>query len=158
MVHHMFSEIVPDVTVRVVPVQVGGSRDKDPFILTAALNGDEWSASCPRRCTIGTQHQYPLSRRLGGPQIRFRYFGEQKCVVPLKWYGKVKDREDQVTSRHVLHQMATRRHLPLRYSTLADIFSAPSAISTSLCDEITFSSATSSFLLFAASSGMRLGN
>jgi hypothetical protein len=36
--------------------------------LTSALDGDEWSASCPSHFAPGEKLQYPVDRSLGGPQ------------------------------------------------------------------------------------------
>jgi hypothetical protein len=54
-----------------------------PF-LTAALAGGEWSASRPCRLTPGgNSPQYPLDRRLGGPQSRSGCYKEEKNILPL---------------------------------------------------------------------------
>ena len=38
--------------------------------MTAALEGDEWSAAHPGRNLLPGRTQYPLYRKLGGPQGR----------------------------------------------------------------------------------------
>jgi hypothetical protein len=44
--------------------------------LTSTLDGGEWSASCPGRAlSPGKDPQYPLYRRLGGPQSWFGHRG-----------------------------------------------------------------------------------
>jgi len=40
--------------------------------MTAALEGGEWSAARPSRTLCPGKTQYPLYRRLGGPQGRSR--------------------------------------------------------------------------------------
>jgi hypothetical protein len=51
--------------------------------LTSALDGGEWSASCPGRFTLGKFPRYPLDRRLGGPKSRPGRFGDEKDLLPL---------------------------------------------------------------------------
>jgi hypothetical protein len=47
--------------------------------LTSALEGGEWSASRPSSLTPRERdRQYPLDRRLGGPQSRSGHGGEEK--------------------------------------------------------------------------------
>jgi hypothetical protein len=46
--------------------------------LTSALDGVEWSASRPGRLISGKEPQYPLDRRLGGPQSRSGCGGGEK--------------------------------------------------------------------------------
>jgi hypothetical protein len=53
-----------------------------PF-LTSVLGVGEWSASRPGRFTPGEEPQYPLDRRLGGPQSRSGRCGEEKNLLPL---------------------------------------------------------------------------
>jgi hypothetical protein len=46
-----------------------GVEIRSTHSLTSALDGIEWSASCPCRFTPqGKSPWYPLDRRLGGPQ------------------------------------------------------------------------------------------
>jgi hypothetical protein len=49
-----------------------GERNYSSYsFLTSELDGDEWSASLPGRALPrGKDPQYPLYRRLGGPQSR----------------------------------------------------------------------------------------
>jgi len=47
--------------------------------MTAALEGDEWSAARPGRTLPKGKTRYPLYRRLGGPQGRF---GRAENLVP----------------------------------------------------------------------------
>jgi hypothetical protein len=52
--------------------------------LTSALDGGEWSASCPGRITYqGKSTWYALYRRLGGPQSLSIRSGEKKYSQPL---------------------------------------------------------------------------
>jgi hypothetical protein len=52
----------------------------DPPLLTSAVDGGEWSASCPDRFIPGG---YPLvGRRLGGPQNLSGRCGVEKNVFP----------------------------------------------------------------------------
>jgi hypothetical protein len=51
------------------------------IFLTSAVAGGEWSASRPGRFTPrGKSPQYPLDRRLGGPQGRSGLRGEEKIL------------------------------------------------------------------------------
>jgi hypothetical protein len=51
--------------------------------LTSALDGGEWSASCPRRVTPKERAlRYPLDRRLRGPQSLFGRDGDEKYSQP----------------------------------------------------------------------------
>jgi hypothetical protein len=47
-------------------------------LLTSVVDGDEWSASFPDRLTPGKSPRYPLYMRLGGPQSRTGYCGEDE--------------------------------------------------------------------------------
>jgi hypothetical protein len=49
-----------------------------PPFLTLALDGGEWSASCPGRFTLGKESQYPLDRRLDGPQSVWTLWRREK--------------------------------------------------------------------------------
>jgi hypothetical protein len=61
---------------------VSGST-ASPF-LTSALEGGEWSASCPGRFNPGgKKHRYQLDRRLGGPHSRPGHYGQEKNLLPL---------------------------------------------------------------------------
>jgi len=51
--------------------------------LTLALDGGEWSASRPGICSLGESPWYPLDRRLGEPQSRSGYAGDEKNSQPL---------------------------------------------------------------------------
>jgi hypothetical protein len=55
-----------------------GSGGAVPPFLTSALDGGEWSASCPGHFTPGKEPQYPLDRRLVGPRER-----AEKNLLPL---------------------------------------------------------------------------
>jgi hypothetical protein len=56
---------------------VWGSGGITPPIMTSTLDWGEWSASYPDRFTPrGNSSQYPLHRRLGGPQSRHGRYGE----------------------------------------------------------------------------------
>jgi len=62
----------------------GGGRQ---ILLHSFLNttpdGGEWLASRPGRFTPDKERRYPLNRRLGGPQSRFRGFVKRyKFLVP----------------------------------------------------------------------------
>jgi hypothetical protein len=50
--------------------------------LTSALDGGEWSASTPAALPPGKEPQYPLDRRLGGPQSHFGHGGKEKNSQP----------------------------------------------------------------------------
>jgi hypothetical protein len=53
------------------------------IFLTSALDGGEWSASRPGRCTPGKRApRYPFDRKLGGPQNRAGRHGEEKSPTP----------------------------------------------------------------------------
>jgi hypothetical protein len=56
-----------------------------PRILNSALDGGEWSASLPGHFNPQGRnpYYYPLHRRLGGPQSRSGYGGEEKNSQPL---------------------------------------------------------------------------
>jgi hypothetical protein len=62
-----------------------GSGGIAPRILTAALAGNELSASRPGcfASSPGKSPWYPLDRRLGGPQSRSGRGGEEKNSQPL---------------------------------------------------------------------------
>jgi hypothetical protein len=50
-----------------------------------ALDGGEWSSSCPDRFTPqGKTHWYPLDRSMVGPQSQFEYGVEEKIPSP-RW-------------------------------------------------------------------------
>jgi hypothetical protein len=51
--------------------------------LILALEAGEWSISCPTCLTPRKESQYPLSRRLGGPQSRSGCFTDEKNFLPL---------------------------------------------------------------------------
>jgi hypothetical protein len=52
--------------------------------LTSALDGGQWSASCPGRASpLGKDPQYPLDRRLGGPHSWSDTRGSKKNPLPL---------------------------------------------------------------------------
>jgi hypothetical protein len=50
--------------------------------LNSALDGGA-STSCPSCFTPRKETQYPLNRRLGGPQNRSRHFVKEKYLLPL---------------------------------------------------------------------------
>jgi hypothetical protein len=53
--------------------------------LTSALDGSEWSASLPgRTLPPGKDLQYPLDRRLGGPQLVLTQKLEEKSSASAK--------------------------------------------------------------------------
>jgi hypothetical protein len=53
-------------------------------VLTSALGGGEWSASCPCCFTCGERApQYSLDRRLGGPQSQSGHYKVEKNLLPL---------------------------------------------------------------------------
>ena len=45
---------------------------------TSTLDGNKWPTSRPGRFTPGKQTQYPLNKRLGGPQNRYGRFEKNK--------------------------------------------------------------------------------
>jgi hypothetical protein len=51
---------------------------------TSALTRGEWSASRPGRYTSGERSQYPLDKRLGGPQSRCGRREEEKILGPTR--------------------------------------------------------------------------
>jgi hypothetical protein len=53
------------------------------LFLTSALDGVEWSASHPGCFDPWERNLYQLNRRLNGPQIHSRYFGEEKSLLSL---------------------------------------------------------------------------
>jgi hypothetical protein len=57
----------------------GESRDVDPPFLTSALDGDDWSSTCPG----GSLPRSTLDRRLDGPRIWSGRYGEEK-ILPLQ--------------------------------------------------------------------------
>jgi len=63
-----------------------GSGHIAPHILDSALDGGEWSASCPGHFTSpppGKNPWYPLDKRLGGPLSWSEHSGEEKSSQPL---------------------------------------------------------------------------
>jgi hypothetical protein len=50
--------------------------------LTSTLVGDKWSSSRPVCFTPGNSSQYPLDRRLGGPQSRSGRLEEERNFDP----------------------------------------------------------------------------
>jgi hypothetical protein len=52
--------------------------------LTSALDGGEWSATCPVLFTPGDSPQYPLDRRLGGPESWSEHIDKEKNSHPLQ--------------------------------------------------------------------------
>jgi hypothetical protein len=49
----------------------------------AVIDGDEWLTSLSGHLTSEKQYQYPLNRRLGGPQSQSKHFGDDKNLLPL---------------------------------------------------------------------------
>jgi hypothetical protein len=47
------------------------------------LNGGEWLTPFPGCCTPGKEPQYPLNRRLRGPQGLSGSFGEEENLIPV---------------------------------------------------------------------------
>jgi len=65
---------------KAVPLRHAGAKGEKRYssysFLTSALDGGEWSASRPGRAlTPGKDPQYPLDRRLGGPQSQSGHRG-----------------------------------------------------------------------------------
>ena len=54
-----------------------------PSFLTSALDGVEWSKSCPDRFTPGKEWRHSLNRRQDGPQRPSGHFLEKKQVAPI---------------------------------------------------------------------------
>ena len=53
-------------------------------ILTLAVDGGEWSPSCPQPFyPQGNNFQYPLNSKLGGPYIRSRYVEKERNLLSL---------------------------------------------------------------------------
>jgi hypothetical protein len=63
----------------------GGEKMYSSYsFLTLALDGGEWSASHPGHALHqGKDPQYPLDRRLGGPQSRSEHGLEEKSSAPV---------------------------------------------------------------------------
>ena len=57
-----------------------------PLFLNMSLDGSEWPASRPGRCTTGNEFWYPLNRRLIGPQNQSRRFGEEENLLSLPMF------------------------------------------------------------------------
>jgi hypothetical protein len=55
----------------------------DPPVLTLALDGGEWSASCPWHFTLRETARYSMYRRLGGSQNQSGHYEEEKNLLPL---------------------------------------------------------------------------
>ena len=53
------------------------------WFLTSALDGAEWSTSCPGHFTMGKTSGVCMCRRLGGPQSWCGCFGKEKKLLPL---------------------------------------------------------------------------
>lgn len=71
---------------KVVPVhdiKAYGKRRCSSAFATWAVDGVEWSASRPAALPLGDERQYPLSRRLVGPQSRCSRFWEEKNPLPI---------------------------------------------------------------------------
>jgi hypothetical protein len=60
----------------------GGVDIEIKIFLTPALAEGEWSASRPGRFIPGEESQYPLDRRLVGPQSRSGRRGEEEILDP----------------------------------------------------------------------------
>jgi hypothetical protein len=54
-----------------------------PPFLGSALDGGEWSSSLPGRFTPPKEPQYPLGRRLGGPQNQYECYGDEKNLASV---------------------------------------------------------------------------
>jgi hypothetical protein len=54
----------------------------DKVFFASDPNGGEWSTSCPGRFLPGKEASCPLNMKLGGPQNRSRYFGEEQNICP----------------------------------------------------------------------------
>jgi len=52
------------------------------MFLTSTQDGGEWSALCRLLYSWGVSSQYPLARRLGGPQSQSGHGGEGKIYDP----------------------------------------------------------------------------
>jgi len=52
-------------------------------LVNSVLDEDERLASRPSHLTSGQDHQYPLNRKLGVPQIQSGLFGEEIKLLPL---------------------------------------------------------------------------
>jgi hypothetical protein len=64
--------------------RLGERRHSSYSFTTSALDGGEWSASCPCRPLPPRKgHPYPLYRRLGGPQSRLNTEATGKIFPPL---------------------------------------------------------------------------
>jgi hypothetical protein len=55
------------------------------MFLTLALDGGEWSASCPCFFIPGKESWYPTDRRLGGPQRWFGHDGKEEKSLPCPY-------------------------------------------------------------------------
>ena len=58
-------------------------------ILDMAPKGDLGSASCPNRFASDFKAPLPLNMRLGGPQNRSSYFGENKNILSHHFWRSV---------------------------------------------------------------------
>jgi hypothetical protein len=59
----------------------GGVDAHIHVVLTLALVGCEWLASCPSIFTPGKEPQYPLDRRLSGPQTSLDAVEKKKLLT-----------------------------------------------------------------------------
>jgi hypothetical protein len=61
--------------------QTGRERLKLYSVFTSSADRGERSSSCPSRLTPGKQSQYPLNRRLGGPQTLSGLWRREKSIA-----------------------------------------------------------------------------
>jgi hypothetical protein len=73
-----------------------GSESITPWFLNSALDGCEWSASCPGRITVRDRNCYLLNRALGGPHNCF-----DEHVYKWVWVGKAIASEFLATDQEV---------------------------------------------------------
>jgi len=78
-----------------------GSKGKAALILNLS---NRWS--CPSHFTHGTEHLYPLNKRLGGPQSEAGLFGEQIYLLTLTGF-KPQTVEPAAKSLYWLHCLSS---------------------------------------------------
>jgi hypothetical protein len=71
-----------------------------PLFLTSALDGGEWSATCPCCFTPGGSPQYPLDRRLSGPQNQSGHCGEEISCTAGNWTQTIQPTAHCYTDSH----------------------------------------------------------
>ena len=96
--------------------EYGGVKAQPHSFLTSALDRVQRSTKCPGFLTSGNEPQYPLDRRLNGPQIRYgqfrrreknqpcrnsklRSYGPQPITMPTRYSRRLKKQKDRNDKR-----------------------------------------------------------